>query len=143
MNGAAAFTVLLMICGLTAAGFARWREAEPGLHDAYARTQALAAAAIDAARRERVLWLHTETLLARAARRAAAGDTPMALRLARAAHREASLARNQARLEAARYGLELGRSTLPSPAVSALERALHAHDGRAALALARRFGLVD
>ncbi|MGE3772480.1 MAG: hypothetical protein AB7I32_06105 [Gammaproteobacteria bacterium] len=144
MNGTAAATLLVALAVLTAGALVRLRDADAGLQAAaFERAHALAAAAVDAARRERVLWLHTESLLLRAVRRAAVGDTPSALRLARAAHREAELARNQARLEAARYGLELGRATLAAPALTSLERALHAHDGRAALALARHFGLVD
>lgn len=110
---------------------------------AFERAYALAAVAVDTARREQVLWLHTEGLLLRAARRAAAGDTRPALRLTAVARREAVLARNQGRLEAARYALDLHRDALDATTIEALERAFRAHDGRAALALARRHGLVD
>ncbi len=144
VNGAGATAVLVALAVLTMGALARLRSADAELQAAaFTRAQALAAAAVEAARAEHVLWLNTEFLLARAARRARSGDTPSALRLARAARHEAELARNQARLEAARYGLALGRAKLAAPARTALERVLHAHDGRAALALARRFGLVD
>lgn len=143
MNGTAALVVLVGIAVLTAGGLLRLREAEAGLQAAACvRAHDLAVTAIEAARREHALWLHTEALLSRASRRAQAGDFTAALSLTQAAHREAMLARNQARLEAARYGLSLGRQSLSAPAVAALERALHAHDGRTAFALAQRLGLV-
>lgn len=143
VNGAIAMAVLVTITVLEASGLARLRHADPALQAAsFTRAQALAAASVDAARREHALWLDTEALLKRATRRAAEGEFATALRLARRAHREASLARNQARLEAARYGLSLGRDALAESAVASLEHALHAHDGRRAYALAQRYGLL-
>ena len=111
-------------------------------HEAYARQHALADAALLAARDEHALWLQTEATLARAATLAARGAIADAIALAGKAQREAGLARNQARLEAVRYQLNLQRDTLAPDDVTALESLLRQHDGAAALDRARRLGLA-
>ena len=127
-----------------APGMKRITDAARSLQGAgFVRTDALAAAAVEAARRQRVLWLHTDTFLERARRAHAAGEWRRASSLAATARREALLALNQARLERARYAFDLQRGALPPGAAAALEKALHLHAGAAALSEARRLGLLD
>ena len=108
--------------------------------DAFDRARALAAADIEQARAQRVLWLGTDPLLARAGRAFRQGAFDNALLFAARARREARLALNQARLEAARYFLELNRAALPPAAAAQLAARVQAHDGIGAGALARRLG---
>ena len=109
----------------------------------FERAHALAGAAVAEARAWHALWLDTETLLARA-RRAFDQDYHANARLFVArARREARLALNQARLEAARYFLEHGARDVPAASAARLAALVRAHEGAAAYALARRLGARD
>jgi len=126
-----AFTTLAARCGehapvLRAAGFER--------------AHGLATAAVADARAWHALWLDTEALLVRSRRAFDRGRADDALRLAVRARREARLAVNQARLEAARYFLEHTARTIPAESGLRLAAHIRAHEGAAAYALARRLG---
>jgi|LNFM01.1.fsa_nt_gb hypothetical protein len=108
--------------------------------DAFQRAHALAAADIEQARARQALWLGTDALLARAGRAFELGAFHNALLFAGRARQEARLAQNQARLEAARYFLELNREALAASAIDQLSASLDRHDGLAAAGYARALG---
>lgn len=120
---------------------ARCAAREPVLIAAgFDRAHALAAAAVSEARAWHALWLDTETLLARSRRAFDQGHPANARLLVARARREARLAVNQARVEAARYFLEHGAPALPAASRERLGALVRRHDGAAAYALARRLG---
>ena len=107
------------------------------------RAHALAGAAVAEARAWHALWLDTESLLARSRRAFDQGHPANARLFVARARREARLAVNQARVEAARYFLEHGAGDLPAASGARLAALVRAHDGAAAYALARRLGAGD
>lgn len=145
MTDSARVLLALVLVALTFLGFrtlaARCTAREPVLLAAgFDRAHALAAAAVTEARAWHALWLETETLLARSRRAFDQGHPANARLLVARARREARLAVNQARVEAARYFLEHGAPGLPATSRARLDALVRAHDGAAAYALARRLG---
>ncbi len=108
--------------------------------EAFQRAHALAAADIEQARARHALWLGTEAWLARAGRAFELGALHNALLFAGRARQEARLAQNQARLEAARYFLDLNREALAATAIERLNAHLRRHDGIAAAEATRALG---
>ncbi len=106
----------------------------------FERAHALASAAVAEARAWHALWLDTESLLARSRRAFDQGHAANARLFVARARREARLAVNQARVEAARYFLEHGAHGVPAAAGERLAALVRAHDGAAAYALAQRLG---
>jgi hypothetical protein len=132
--------VLLSIAALSTLA-TRCAEREPELRAAgFERAHALAGAAVAEARAWHALWLDTESLLARSRRAFAQGHAANARLFVARARREAVLAVNQARVEAARYFLEHGAHGIPAAAGERLAARVRAHDGAAAYALAQQLG---
>jgi hypothetical protein len=135
--------VLIAVCVLTVARLGvRSAAREEALRAAgFERAHTLAAAAVAEARAARALWLDTEEYLARARRAWDQGYRRNALLFVQRARREARLASNQARLEAARYFLEHGLTPDAAPdAAQRLRERVLAHDGAGAWSLARALG---
>lgn len=139
LRAAFAFALCVACFAAVAQLGARCAAHDDGLRAAgFARAHVLAAAAVEAARDARALWLDTGEYLARAGRAWDQGHRRNALLLVARARREARLALNQARLEAARYFL--AQASLPRAAADALRARVLAHDGFGAWALARALG---
>lgn len=142
-TGGATLAMLILVTGLVGMLLQQVERAAHAPHQAaLARLLPATQAEVELTRARGALWLDTEAHLAQARRAAAAGEFDRAFRLARQARHEARLARNQFRLESARYALSLHRTSLAESDAARLAALIVAHDGHAAWSLARRLGVA-